>query len=79
MARYEGSPEDEAEDARGAKAMGVSKKQYEKSGRDKREDRAGEKRTKRKAPSPAPRQAPVALATPPGGGDDFADDDIGTM
>ena len=49
MARkYEGSREDEAEDARGAKAMGVSKKAYEATARDKREDQAGERKHKAK-------------------------------
>ena len=62
MARkYEGSAEDEAEDARGAKAMGVSKGAYERTPRDKREDAAGEHRAKRKTP---PRRAKVPPAPP---------------
>lgn len=59
MARkYEGSAEDEAEDTRGAKAMGVSKAKYEASPRDKREDAAGEDRIMVKAHHRARRQAP---------------------
>lgn len=83
MARkYEGSAADEAEDARGAKAMGLSKKAYEKTSRDKREDRAGQNRisvgahtrSRPKRPSPAPTGGPspssFAIAQPPGGGND---------
>ena len=44
---YEGSPADRAEDARGAKQLGISLKNYEKTGRDKAEDRAGQGRVKR--------------------------------
>lgn len=42
--RYEGSAKDERQDARGARAMGVSRRDYEKSSRDKREDAAGQKK-----------------------------------
>ncbi len=38
---YEGSAKDRAEDARGAKALGVSKKAYEGTARDRAEDRRG--------------------------------------
>lgn len=59
MARkYEGSAEDEAEDARGAKATGMSRKAYEGSARDRREDRAGSKRHKK-------HQLPTRRPTPP--------------
>lgn len=82
MARkYEGSAADEAEDARGAKALGISKGAYEKTGRDKAEDKAGEDRVKvrrhtraRRAPPPPPppppSQQPFGLAGAPGEGDD---------
>jgi len=77
MARkYEGSPADEAEDKRGMKATGMSKKAYEASPRDKAEDKAGEDRIKvgahsRKRPAPKMPPAPPAapsfgLAEPPG-------------
>ncbi len=47
MARkYEHSAEDEAEDRRGMKDTGMSKRAYEASARDKREDAAGERRVK---------------------------------
>ncbi len=67
MARrgYEGSPADEAEDARGAKALGVSKKAYEGTARDKREDRVGSKRHKAKKRSP-PVERPHARGIMPG-------------
>jgi hypothetical protein len=42
--RYEGSAEDEAEDRRGAKRMGISQREYERTAQDRREDKAGEKR-----------------------------------
>ena len=42
--RYEGSAQDEAEDKRGARILGVSRAVYEASARDKREDKAGQKR-----------------------------------
>ncbi len=44
MARYEGSPADEAEDKRGMKETGLSRKAYENSARDRAEDKAGEDR-----------------------------------
>lgn len=49
MARkpYEGSKEDIREDARGAKAAGLTAAQYERTSRDKREDQAGKERLKR--------------------------------
>lgn len=40
--RYEGSAEDEAEDARGAKRLGVSKAAYERTAKDRAEDAAGQ-------------------------------------
>lgn len=60
MARYEGSKADNAEDARGAKATGMSKKAYEGSARDRTEDEAGERRISvskhhRKPPSHKPK------------------------
>jgi len=42
--RYEGSKADKKEDARGARASGLTRRDYEKSARDKREDAAGQKR-----------------------------------
>lgn len=41
---YEGSRVDNAEDARGMRATGMQRQDYEKSARDKREDKAGQKR-----------------------------------
>jgi hypothetical protein len=74
--RYENSPEDEAEDAAGAKALGVSRKAYEKTPRDKAEDAAGENRISvkphhRKPPSFKPKAAP---ASPMPGPFDFSAD-----
>jgi len=40
--RYEGSPADKREDARGAKRVGTSLKAYERSAADKREDARGQ-------------------------------------
>lgn len=45
--RYEKSPTDIREDARGARRLGVSLSQYEKTSRDKREDAAGQRRLDR--------------------------------
>lgn len=42
--KYEGSPEDEREDKRLAKKAGMSKSAFEKSGKDKKFDLAGQKR-----------------------------------
>jgi hypothetical protein len=65
MARkYEEPAEDEAEDRRGMKATGMSKRAYEKSARDKREDEAGEHRIK-VGPHTRRRPAPRAAAMPP--------------
>lgn len=80
--KFEGSPADEAEDARGAKALGISKKAYEKTPRDKAEDAAGEERIKvrahtrpkRKAPPAAPASA-FGLAPAPGEANEPSDDD----
>lgn len=58
--RHEGSSKDEAEDASGAKALGLSKKAYEGTARDKREDAAGERRSKKKT-KPRPRPAPITV------------------
>lgn len=53
MARkYEGSPADKAQDARGMKATGMSAKQYQGSARDKREDAAGERQMSKSRPMP---------------------------
>jgi hypothetical protein len=70
MARksYENSPADEAEDARGMKATGMSKKVYEKSPRDKAEDAAGEGRVKVNAHTRKPRAAAPPPAAPAGFG-----------
>ena len=46
--KYEGSAEDRAEDARGAKVLGTSHAAYEKTARDKREDAAGQKRMQKR-------------------------------
>lgn len=63
MARkYEGSAEDEAEDARGAKALGVSKKAYESTARDRREDKTGGRKHKAKKRPPGPK--PAAMPGP---------------
>jgi hypothetical protein len=43
MAKYEGSPQDRAKDKKAAKKAGVSLKAFEKSGTDKRMDKAGQK------------------------------------
>lgn len=45
---YEGSKEDIAEDARGAKKRGVSMRQYERSAQDRAEDRRGQARLEKK-------------------------------
>jgi hypothetical protein len=42
--RYEGSKADIAKDKKGMKATGMTAAEYERSARDKREDRAGERR-----------------------------------
>jgi hypothetical protein len=47
MARFEGSPKDIKQDAKGAKKLGISAKAYERSARDKAEDRAGQKNMKK--------------------------------
>lgn len=67
MARkYEGSAADMAEDAKGAKAMGVSPKAYEKTARDKKEDARGGKHKKHKAPKKAamPMPGPHEFSAP---------------
>jgi len=76
MARkYEDSAADEAEDARGMKATGLSKKAYENSARDRKEDAAGANRIKVKGhtrgrrPPPPPPQ-PSLLAQAPGEGNE---------
>ena len=46
--RYEGSAADEAEDKRGAKALGVKRGAYERTARDIREDAMGQKRMDKK-------------------------------
>lgn len=61
MAR-EGSPADKREDTRGAKKLGMSLGAFEKSPKDKAQDRGGKKR------KPAP--APFGMSTPPGGGNE---------
>lgn len=50
--KYEGSPKDIREDARGAKRMGVSVKDYEKTSRDRREDAAGQRRMAQRSAKP---------------------------
>jgi hypothetical protein len=76
--RYEGSAEDRAEDARGARKLGMSKKAYESSPQDRAQDAAGEKRFgvkahTRKAPGP---RAPKAPPPPPMPGQyDFSADE----
>lgn len=73
MARrpYEGSAADQAEDARGEKATGMSPKQYEKSARDKREDAAGQKRINVTSHSRKPAGPPKPKAAPMPGQFDF--------
>jgi hypothetical protein len=81
MARkYEGSAADKAQDAKGMKATGMSKKAYEGSARDKAEDAAGEDRVKvkphfrkpptRPMPAPPPQAGGFGLAPAPGESDD---------
>lgn len=48
MARYEGSKADIREDKRNAKKSGMSMKKYEKSDMDKKADKAGQKKRKKK-------------------------------
>jgi hypothetical protein len=49
MARkFEGSPKDLRQDAKGARKLGISAKAYERTARDKAEDRAGQKIMQRK-------------------------------
>ncbi|HEY1491976.1 MAG TPA: hypothetical protein VGF35_05075 [Steroidobacteraceae bacterium] len=45
---FEGSPKDVRQDKKGAKKLGVSLKGYERTARDKAEDRAGQKTMQRK-------------------------------
>lgn len=54
MARYEGSPADEAEDQRNARKLGMSLKAYEKSPMDKAADREGQRKLDAKAHIPGP-------------------------
>jgi hypothetical protein len=70
---YEGSKADEAEDARGAKKAGLSKKAFEKSAADKKADRVGVKAHTRKRRQPPPPPAPPSfgLAQAPGEADDM--------
>jgi hypothetical protein len=42
--KYEGSSKDKAEDARGAKKLGVGLRAYERTARDKREDTKGQQK-----------------------------------
>jgi hypothetical protein len=60
MAKYEDSPEDKREDARGQKRFDAKK--------------GGKKHRPRK-----PKAPPIALSTPPGGGNEGFDDDMGGM
>lgn len=50
--KYEGSAADMAEDARGMRATGMQRQDYEKSSRDKKEDRAGQKKMRGKMAPP---------------------------
>lgn len=42
--QFEGSPKDVAQDRKGAKKLGVGLRAYERTARDKAEDKAGQKR-----------------------------------
>lgn len=68
MARrhHEGSAKDEADDKRGAKALGVSRKAYENTPRDAAEDAAGEGRIPVRAHHRTKRQPPPPMAPPMG-------------
>lgn len=52
---FEGSAKDKAQDAKGARKMGISKKAYEKTPQDRAQDRAGQAamRTQSAPPMPA--------------------------
>lgn len=71
--KHEGSAQDEREDRIGAKALGISRKAYEKTPRDKAEDAAGDRikvkphsRARPMPPPPPPPPSGFGLAQPPG-------------